>query len=51
MAGIGHTLFGRGVTAPYVRTNELLQRMQALRLPADLVYFVRFDLIVLVNVR
>lgn len=51
MAGIGHALIERGLKVLFVRTSELVQRLQAarrdLRLPAELAKLDRFDLIVL----
>ena len=51
LAGIGHALIDRGLKVLFVRTSELVQRLQAarrdLRLPAELAKLDRFDLIVL----
>lgn len=51
LAGIGHALIDRGLKVLFVRTSELVQRLQAarrdLRLPAELGKLDRFDLIVL----
>lgn len=51
IAGIGHALIDRGHKVLFVRTSELVQRLQAarrdLRLPAELAKLDRFDLIVL----
>jgi DNA replication protein DnaC len=51
MAGIGHALIDRGLKVLFVRTSELVQRLQAarrdLRLPAELAKLDRFDLIIL----
>lgn len=51
MAGIGHALIDRGYKALFVRTSELVQRLQAarrdLRLPAELAKLDRFDLLIL----
>jgi len=51
LAGIGHALIDRGLEVLFVRTGELIQRLQAarrdLRLPAELAKLDRFDLIVL----
>lgn len=51
LAGIGHALIDRGLKVLFVRTGELIQRLQAarrdLRLPAELAKLDRFDLIVL----
>jgi DNA replication protein DnaC len=51
MAGIGHALIDRGYKVLFVRTSEIVQRLQAarrdLRLPAELAKLDRFDLIVL----
>jgi DNA replication protein DnaC len=51
IAGIGHALIDRGYKVLFVRTSELVQRLQAarrdLRLPAELAKLDRFDLLVL----
>jgi len=51
LAGIGHALIDRGMRVLFMRTSELVQRLQAarrdLRLPAELAKLDRFDLIVL----
>ena len=51
MAGIGHALIDRGYKVLFVRTSEIVQRLQAarrdLRLPAELAKLDRFDLLVL----
>jgi len=51
IAGIGHALIDRGYKVLFVRTSEIVQRLQAarrdLRLPAELTKLDRFDLIVL----
>ena len=51
LAGIGHALIDRGLKVLFVRTSELVQRLQAarrdLRLPAELAKLDRFDLVVL----
>src|SRR5438552_11436252 len=51
IAGIGHALIDRGYKVLFVRTSELVQRLQAarrdLRLPVELAKLDRFDLIVL----
>jgi DNA replication protein DnaC len=51
MAGIGHALIDHGYKVLFVRTSEIVQRLQAarrdLRLPAELARLDRFDLIVL----
>lgn len=51
IAGIGHALVDRGYKVLFVRTSELVQRLQAarrdLRLPGELAKLDRFDLIVL----
>jgi DNA replication protein DnaC len=51
VAGIGHALIDRGLKVLFVRTSELVQRLQAarrdLRLPTELAKLDRFDLIVL----
>jgi DNA replication protein DnaC len=51
VAGIGHALIDRGYKVLFVRTSELVQRLQAarrdLRLPAELAKLDRFDLIIL----
>ena len=51
MAGIGHALIDRGYKVLFVRTSEIVQRLQAarrdLRLPAELARLDRFDLLVL----
>jgi len=50
MAAIGHALIDRGPKVLFVRTSELVQRLQAarrdLRLPAELAKLDRFDLII-----
>lgn len=51
IAGIGHALIDRGYKVLFVRTSELVQRLQAarrdLRLPAELTKLDRFDLLIL----
>jgi DNA replication protein DnaC len=51
VAGIGHALIDRGYRVLFVRTSELIQRLQAarrdLRLPAELAKLDRFDLLIL----
>ena len=51
MAAIGHALIDRGYKVLFVRTSEIVQRLQAarrdLRLPAELARLDRFDLLVL----
>ena len=51
LAGIGHALIDRGLKVLFMRTSELVQRLQAarrdLRLPAELAKLDRFDLIIL----
>jgi DNA replication protein DnaC len=51
MAAIGHALIDRGRRVLFVRTGELVQRLQAarreLKLPAELARLERFDLIIL----
>ena len=51
LAGIGHALIDRGFKVLFVRTSELVQRLQAarrdLRLPAELVKLDRFDLLIM----
>ena len=51
VAAIGHALIDRGFKVLFVRTSELVQRLQAarrdLRLPAELAKLDRFDLIIL----
>ena len=51
VAGIGHALIDRGLKVLFIRTSELVQRLQAarrdLRLPAELAKLDRFDLIIL----
>ncbi len=51
VAGIGHALIDRGYKVLFVRTSELVQRLQAarrdLRLPAELAKLDRFDLLIL----
>jgi DNA replication protein DnaC len=51
MAGIGHALIDRGYKVLFVRTSDLVQRLQAarrdLRLPAELAKLDRFDLLIL----
>jgi DNA replication protein DnaC len=51
IAGIGHALIDQGYKVLFVRTSELVQRLQAarrdLRLPAELAKLDRFDLLVL----
>lgn len=51
IAGIGHALIDRGYKVLFMRTSELVQRLQAarrdLRLPAELAKLDRFDLLVL----
>ena len=50
IAGIGHGLIERGYRVLFVRTSDLVQRLQAarrdLRLPAELAKLDRFDLLV-----
>lgn len=47
LAGIGHALIDRGLKVLFMRTSELVQRLQAarrdLRLPAELAKLDRFD--------
>ncbi len=51
IAAIGHALIDRGYKVLFVRTSELVQRLQAmrrdLRLPAELAKLERYDLLVL----
>jgi DNA replication protein DnaC len=51
LAGLGHALIDRGHRVLFMRTSELVQRLQAarrdLRLPAELAKLDRFDLIIL----
>ena len=51
IAGIGHALIDRGYKVLFVRTSELVQRLQAarrdLRLPQELAKLDRYDLLVL----
>jgi DNA replication protein DnaC len=51
IAGIGHALIDQGYKVLFVRTSELVQRLQAarrdLRLPSELAKLDRFDLIIL----
>ena len=51
LAGIGHALIDRGLKVLFMRTSELVQRLQAarrdLRLPAELAKLDRFDVIIL----
>jgi DNA replication protein DnaC len=51
VAGIGHALIDRGYKVLFMRTSELVQRLQAarrdLRLPAELAKLDRFDLLIL----
>lgn len=51
IAGIGHALIDRGYKVLFVRTSELVQRLQAarrdLRMPAELAKLDRFDLLIL----
>jgi len=51
VAGIGHALIDRGYKVLFMRTGELVQRLQAarrdLRLPAELAKLDRFDLLIL----
>lgn len=51
IAGIGHALIGHGHKVLFVRTSELVRRLQAarrdLRLPNELAKLDRFDLIIL----
>jgi len=51
VAAIGHALIDRGLRVLFMRTSELVQRLQAarrdLRLPAELTKLDRFDLIIL----
>jgi DNA replication protein DnaC len=51
LAGLGHALIDRGHRVLFMRTGELVQRLQAarrdLRLPAELAKLDRFDLIIL----
>ena len=51
MAGLGHALIDRGHKVLFVRTSELVQRLQAarrdLRLPAELAKLDRFELLIL----
>jgi len=51
IAGIGHALIDRGYRVLFMRTSELVQRLQAarrdLRLPAELAKLDRFDLLIL----
>ena len=51
IAGIGHALIDRGYKVLFVRTSEMVQRLQAarrdLRLPAELGKLDRFDLLIL----
>jgi len=51
IAGIGHALIDRGYKVLFMRTSEMVQRLQAarrdLRLPAELAKLDRFDLLIL----
>lgn len=51
VAGIGHALIDQGYKVLFVRTGDLVQRLQAarrdLRLPAEMAKLDRFDLIIL----
>ena len=51
IAGIGHALIDSGHKVLFVRTSDLVQRLQAarrdLRLPAELAKLDRFDLLIL----
>jgi DNA replication protein DnaC len=51
LAGVGHALIDRGYKVLFMRTSELVQRLQAarrdLRLPAELTKLDRFDLLIL----
>ena len=51
LAGIGHALIDRGHRVLFMRTSELVQRLQAarrdLRLPSELAKLDRFDLLIL----
>ena len=51
IAGIGHALIDHGYKVLFVRTSELVQRLQAarrdLRLPSELAKLDRFDLLIL----
>jgi len=51
LAGLGHALIDRGHKVLFMRTSELVQRLQAarrdLKLPAELAKLDRFDLIIL----
>jgi DNA replication protein DnaC len=51
IAGIGHALIDRGYKILFMRTSEMIQRLQAarrdLRLPAELAKLDRFDLLIL----
>ena len=51
LAGLGHALIDRGHKVLFMRTSELVQRLQAarrdLRLPAELAKLDRFDLLIL----
>ena len=51
LAGIGHALIERGHKVLFMRTSELVQRLQAarrdLRLPSELAKLDRFDLLIL----
>ena len=51
VTGIGHALIDRGHRVMFMRTSELVQRLQAarrdLRLPAELAKLDRFDLLIL----
>jgi DNA replication protein DnaC len=51
VAGLGHALIDRGHKVLFMRTSELVQRLQAarrdLRLPAELAKLDRFDLLIL----
>jgi DNA replication protein DnaC len=51
LAGIGHALIDRGHKVLFMRTSELVQRLQAarrdLRLPSELAKLDRFDLLIL----
>jgi DNA replication protein DnaC len=55
IAGIGHALLDRGYKVLFVRTSDLVQRLQAarrdLRLPGELAKLDRFDLIILDDLR
>ena len=51
IAGIGHALIDRGYRVLFMRTSEMVQRLQAarrdLKLPAELAKLDRFDLLIL----